>query len=69
MRYYAAHGAGLVSQHSVLTWTGTKLQAQDVLKGERERSDRALTTPHWVCKRGVGPVLAMDSACHPLHTA
>lgn len=31
-RYYATHGFGLVSQHSVLVWNG-KLQAQDVLKG------------------------------------
>lgn len=32
VRYHAAHGCGLVSQHRVLTWAG-KLQAQDVLKG------------------------------------
>lgn len=31
-RYYATHGCGLVSQHSVFVWSG-KLQAQDVLKG------------------------------------
>lgn len=34
-RYHARHGAGLVSQHRVLAWTG-KLQAADVLKGAHE---------------------------------
>jgi hypothetical protein len=34
-RYHAAHGFGLVSMHGILTWTGSSLAAQDVLKGER----------------------------------
>ncbi len=32
-RYHAAHGHGLVSLHHILTWTGSSLAAQDVLKG------------------------------------
>ncbi|KAL4859199.1 hypothetical protein ACK3TF_000961 [Chlorella vulgaris] len=42
--YYGAHGFGLVSQHSVLTWVG-KLQAQDVLKGAH-RLEAAVSHMH-----------------------
>lgn len=31
--YHAAHDFGIVSVHSVLKWTGDRLQAQDVLEG------------------------------------
>ena len=37
-RLYAAHGYGLVGGHRVLAWNGSRLQAQDVLKGAQPSS-------------------------------
>lgn len=43
--YHAAHGYGLISMHGVLTWTGSTLAGQDVLKGMGSLNGPELALP------------------------
>ena len=68
-RYYHTHGCGLVSQHSVLAWTG-KLQAQDVLKGA-PAAGQPCAGPTWPCcsRRVTFRSTALLDTPHPLSLA
>lgn len=69
--YHAAHGYGLISMHGVLTWTGSTLAGQDVLKGEQlpaVEGPRAQCrgwppTQLAACAGGV-PLLSVLYGCH-----